>query len=244
MSPVTAVDPKVTLLKESLNDILWEPFEDSWEDWNEELFWEAVDKFKVKSKEIGVENPIEVLATFGVNSYEFIRDKLKEAPPECFRRGWVSPLKDIDVAAAIEPLKLLAGRKYNGTERVVVLDFWATWCPPCVKSAPVLSDLAAKYPEVAILGINNQAMFTEKPYDPEVVSKFLEENKKDFRYTFYIDTPEGHARNSVYMKTGYRAIPGLIVTVDGVVTYVGGETKEFREAFENAVKATSTVREE
>jgi thiol-disulfide isomerase/thioredoxin len=71
-------------------------------------------------------------------------------------------------------------------------------CGPCIQSAPVLSELAEKYPEVAILGINNQAIFSPKPYEPEVVSKFLEENKGNFRYSAYIDTAEGHARDSTF----------------------------------------------
>ncbi len=30
--------------------------------------------------------------------------------------------------------------------KVVMIDFWATWCPPCRESVPELKDLAAKYP--------------------------------------------------------------------------------------------------
>ena len=40
-------------------------------------------------------------------------------------------------------------------ERVVVVDFWATWCDPCKKSFPKLQELYAKYGTVIeIVGIS------------------------------------------------------------------------------------------
>ncbi|MVW78314.1 TlpA family protein disulfide reductase [Bordetella sp. 02P26C-1] len=37
--------------------------------------------------------------------------------------------------------------------RAVVINFWATWCAPCVKEMPELQSLHEKYPSVQFVGI-------------------------------------------------------------------------------------------
>jgi len=34
------------------------------------------------------------------------------------------------------------------TEKVVVIDFWATWCGPCKMMAPVVEEVAKDYPDL------------------------------------------------------------------------------------------------
>ena len=52
----------------------------------------------------------------------------------------------------------------------VVLDFWATWCKPCLASMPKLDAFAKAHPEVAVLAINTddaheaRALFKARGY--------------------------------------------------------------------------------
>lgn len=57
--------------------------------------------------------------------------------------------------------------------KVVVLDFWGTWCPPCVDSVPELRNLHKRYskePSFVLIGISSDG-------DEQVWKAFTEKNK-------------------------------------------------------------------
>ena len=66
--------------------------------------------------------------------------------------------------------------------KVVLIDFWATWCPPCVASIPSLNALAQKYHDkgFVILGVNVDAMHEDVQEAKKVlplVRRFLVEHR-------------------------------------------------------------------
>jgi thiol-disulfide isomerase/thioredoxin len=73
----------------------------------------------------------------------------------------------------------LDGRRWSLDEfrgRVVLLDFWATWCAPCLADIPKLQALRARYPrhEFEIVGISLDAT------SRRALTSFLNRNRIDW----------------------------------------------------------------
>lgn len=109
--------------------------------------------------------------------------------------------------------QLLDGSKvtladYEG-KSIVVLDFWASWCPPCRASLPVFQKIAADYKDKDIV------FFAVNQGEPEdTIKRFLERN--GLQFTVALDTD-----SSIGKKFHVEGIPQtVIIGKDGTVQAV------------------------
>ncbi len=56
---------------------------------------------------------------------------------------------------------------------MVILNFWATWCVPCIEEVPSLVELQHRIPRITVVAISSDE-------DPVVYRQFLVDNRVDF----------------------------------------------------------------
>jgi thiol-disulfide isomerase/thioredoxin len=123
-----------------------------------------------------------------------------------------SPLSAKNLQGKPLPVKL-GKEKWLGKEpdregKILVLDFWATWCPPCRAAMPLLDELSKKHgKDVVVIGISDE--------DEATVKKFIKAAKHS--YPQAVD-PEAGVKNAL----GIEGIPHVVVlSTDGVIRWQG-----------------------
>jgi thiol-disulfide isomerase/thioredoxin len=108
--------------------------------------------------------------------------------------------------------------------RVVLLEFWATWCPPCRRMIPHMQELSEKYSQK---GLQILSVTKEKP---EVVKPFVKEN--NMKYTIGLDV-----QGKTMRTYGITAIPtAYLIGADGKVIWQGHPSELKENQIEEALK--------
>jgi thiol-disulfide isomerase/thioredoxin len=127
-------------------------------------------------------------------------------------------LKLGDVAPEVS-VQMINDKEYGKTfslsdfkDKVIVLEFWATWCPPCRQSIPHLSKLQEKYKDkVVVIGISGE--------EKTVVEKFFNA-QSEMKYRVAIDNEDKTA--GIYMTGfGVNGIPHAFIIKEGKILWHG-----------------------
>ncbi len=106
-------------------------------------------------------------------------------------------------AAPAVNLKLLNGNDFDladhAGKEVVILDFWATWCGPCVAAMPILEQVAEEYKSkgVVLYSVNQQE-------DAKTIRDFLDEEGLKVNVALDSDGEVGEAY-------GVEGIPTMVI---------------------------------
>ena len=99
--------------------------------------------------------------------------------------------------------------------KVYVVEFWATWCPPCRTSIPHLTDIQKQFKDkgVTVIGVSGEKA--------DVVKPFVEKMGEKMNYTIAVDT-KGKVGNGYMTAFKQNGIPtAFVVDGKGNVAWVG-----------------------
>lgn len=135
-------------------------------------------------------------------------------------RGKKAPPLDVEHWLTAQP---------NTNGKVLIVDFWATWCGPCKATIPHMNELAERFrPEVAVVGLSDEGLGD--------LRSFVRQN--EMNYAVATDT-QGRMKSAV----GVRAIPHvMVISPDGIVRFQGHPASLTADLLEQIIRASNAMR--
>ena len=135
---------------------------------------------------------------------------------------------------AYSPQKSLEHALLAQDGKVVYIDFWASWCGPCVKSFPWMNKIQPQYQDLGftVISINLDA-------DETNARKFLQDNPASFAVIY-------DNKGTIAKHFSIQGMPtSMLINRDGEIKYrhsgfFTGKTKQYEDEIKKLLQTTTT----
>ena len=154
-------------------------------------------------------------------------------------------LKVGDKAPALSVEDWVKGKKVEKFEsgKVYVVEFWATWCGPCIEGIPHLTELQKEYKDkkVTILSIASSERGADNNSKLKGVENFVKKQGEKMGYTVGYDSDRSMSKDWM-TPAGRSTIPSaFLVGSDGKIAWIGHPAQGLDESLKKAVEANKKL---
>lgn len=107
----------------------------------------------------------------------------------------------------------------DSAKKVHIVEFWATWCPPCKMTVPILTDFQKKYEQdLVVIGVTDE---DDRGNTTSAIRRFVKEQGDKMSYTVAIDD-RGATTGAYLAAAGAIGLPhAFLVGRDGRILWQG-----------------------
>jgi thiol-disulfide isomerase/thioredoxin len=121
--------------------------------------------------------------------------------------GFVLPVSVFAQQAEIVKLKQLQDHINRETDNIKIINFWATWCAPCIKEMPLFEKIGAERKDVEVTFVSLDLDLNPKP---ETVYRFIDRKKIQSK-VLILDEKDPNVWINQIEKGWSGAIPATII---------------------------------
>ncbi len=157
------------------------------------------------------------LLAFGISACSTATEKKEAEKPAAAKKLGIG-----DAAPALKANAWLKGTELKGYEpgKVYVLDFWATWCGPCISSMPHVDELAREYKEKGLVVVAVTSL-DDRGNTLESVKEFIKNKAEKYQFSFaFCDTDD--VEDAFMRASGQNGIPcSFVIDKAGKIAFIG-----------------------